>query len=83
MNGQIDQHLNALSGYIEDLLKQEGIRPHHIEGRQNLQWVLMDYIDVIVHIFTPEMREFYDLEAFWAEAKSVELKLITSEEVTT
>jgi len=68
MNGEIDQHLKAISQNIEDTLKTEGIRPHHVEGRRNLQWVLLDYIDVVVHLFTPEMREFYDLEAFWTEA---------------
>lgn len=73
MNGEIDQHLKAISAHIEDTLKQENTRPHHIEGRQNLQWVLMDYIDVVVHLFTPQMREFYDLEAFWTEAKRVPL----------
>jgi ribosome-associated protein len=73
MNGEVDQHVKAISQNIEDILKTEGVRPHHVEGRLNLQWVLIDYIDVVVHLFTPEMREFYDLEAFWTEAKRVAL----------
>lgn len=81
MNGEIDQHLKAISQHIEDTLKSEGIRPHHVEGRQNLQWVLIDYIDVVVHLFTPEMRQFYDLEAFWTEAKPVKLNFLKEENI--
>jgi ribosome-associated protein len=73
MNGEVGPHLKAISQNIEETLKAEGVRPHHVEGRGNLQWVLLDYIDVVVHLFTPEMREFYDLEAFWTEAQRVAL----------
>jgi len=81
LNGEIDQHLKALSDHIEYTLRDEGLRPHHVEGKQNLQWVLMDYIDVVVHLFTPEMRQFYDLEALWAEAIPVALNFEQSENV--
>lgn len=73
LTGEVDQHLRAISTYIEAALKAEGIRPHHVEGRFNLQWVLLDYVDVVVHLFLPEVREFYDLESLWGEAKSVRL----------
>ena len=81
MNGEIDQHLKGIADYIEVTLKEEGSRPHHVEGRQNLQWVLMDYIDVVVHLFTPEMRQFYDLEAFWTEASRLPLDFEQNENV--
>jgi len=52
-------------------LKSEGVRPHHVEGGQTLSWILMDYIDVVVHIFLPQNREFYNLESLWGEARQV------------
>jgi len=76
MTGEVDQHLMAICTHIEDGLKAEGTRPHHVEGRLNLQWILMDYVDVVVHVFLPHTREFYDLDALWAEAKTVALKWI-------
>ncbi len=81
MNGEIDQHLKGISDHIEGSLKDESVRPHHVEGRQNLSWILLDYIDVVVHIFTPPMRQFYDLEAFWTEAKSLPVDFEPSENI--
>jgi len=76
MTGEVDQHLRAICAHIEASLKTQGERPHHIEGRHHLQWILMDYIDVVVHLFLPSSREFYDLESLWGEAKPVRLKLL-------
>jgi ribosome-associated protein len=50
-------------------LEKQGIRPLHIEGYENLRWVLLDYVDVVVHLFLPEARKFYALEKLWGEAK--------------
>lgn len=80
VTGQVDQHIKAISDYIRENLKAEGIRLHHIEGETYLQWVLMDYIDVVVHLFLPEVRDFYDLEALWGEAEVVPLPLIREEQ---
>jgi ribosomal silencing factor RsfS len=71
LTAEVELHSRAIADFIEQSLKAEGVRPHHIEGRMNLQWVLLDYIDVVVHVFLPQIREFYDLEAYWGEAKSV------------
>ena len=76
MTGEVDQHLRAICAHIEASLKTHGTRPHHIEGRHHLQWILMDYIDVMVHLFLPSSREFYDLESLWGEAKSIPLKFL-------
>ncbi|HEX7342680.1 MAG TPA: ribosome silencing factor [bacterium] len=76
MTGEVDQHLRAICAHIEDSLKSAGTRAHHIEGRLQLQWILMDYVDVIVHLFLPSSREFYDLESLWGDAKPVSLKLL-------
>ena len=70
MSGQVDQHLKAITDYIKDNLKAEGIRLHHIEGQVHSQWVLMDYVDVVVHLFLPEIRQFYDLKPSGVKRKS-------------
>jgi ribosome-associated protein len=72
-----DVHLKALADYIEDELSAYKVKVWHKEGYQNLKWVLMDYVDVVVHIFDPESREYYDLETLWADAE----KIIVRDEV--
>ena len=52
----------------EEVRKAIGIRPSHLEGRENAEWMLIDYFDVVVHIFQPETRGFYKLESLWADA---------------
>jgi ribosome-associated protein len=74
MTGEVDQHLKAICSYIDETLKKDGMRAHHIEGRLSLQWILMDYVDVVVHLLLPSSREFYDLESLWGEAKPVTVK---------
>jgi ribosome-associated protein len=55
-------------GIIEGLKREHGTLPRRVEGSAEAGWILMDYLDVIVHIFTPETREFYRLEQLWGEA---------------
>lgn len=66
--------IKAVYEHVEAELKQENIRVWHIEGTHNLQWVLMDYVDVVLHIFLPEVREFYSLERLWNDAPRVEIQ---------
>ena len=63
-----ERKAKAVSDFIVDELKEEGERPMHIEGLDSLHWVLIDYVDVVVHIFQPEERKFYDLESLWSDA---------------
>ncbi len=58
---------------VEDELSSRGARPLSVEGRENALWVLMDYGDLIVHVFKREAREFYDLERLWGDAKRIPL----------
>jgi ribosome-associated protein len=61
--------IRAISDSVEDAVKKNcGENPYHHEGRQNLQWVLMDYVNVVVHIMLPEQRKFYKLEEMWSDA---------------
>lgn len=72
-HGESSTQVGAITESIEKKLKEEaGIRAHHVEGLQNSQWVLMDYFDVLVHVFLEEFRSFYKLEELWADGKTKE-----------
>lgn len=61
--------IRAITDSIEEKVKKEcGELPYHHEGKQNLQWVLIDYVNIVVHIMTPESRRFYKLEDMWSDA---------------
>ena len=61
--------IRAITDNVEDEVKKKlGELPHRLEGKQNLQWVLIDYINIVVHIMTPETRKFYRLEEMWSDA---------------
>jgi ribosome-associated protein len=66
--GNSDIQVKAIADRIIDELKKEGVRPNHVEGLQGGRWVLIDYIDWVVHVFHPAAREFYQLEHLWGDA---------------
>ncbi len=72
--GSVDSHVRAISEHIVDELKKEGARPWHIEGRERCQWVLIDFVDVVVHVFQPETRDYYGLERLWGDAVIEEVR---------
>jgi len=63
--GTSSRHNQTIADGIEEHLRQRGIRSLHIEGRTEGEWILMDYFDFVIHIFTARTREFYDLERLW------------------
>jgi len=65
--GEVDQHVKAIADEIEKRLAPRD-KPWHIEGYQHQSWILLDYVDVVVHIFQPETRQYYNLEKLWADA---------------
>jgi ribosome-associated protein len=68
-SGNTDRQTKAIAdGIHEGLKKEHGILPRRIEGLPEARWILMDYLDVVVHIFTPDARDFYRLEQLWGEA---------------
>ena len=71
--GTSNTQIKALSDAVEQVLSDAGEEPHHIEGHRDGTWVLMDYSAVVVHIFTEEAREFYDLERLWKDANDVDI----------
>ncbi len=66
-SGNSSRHIQALSEILLNDLKKKGITNCHIEGRNSNDWKLIDAIDIIIHIFHPEKRKFYDLERMWSE----------------
>jgi len=61
-------HSQAITDELVGQLRKDGYRVHHVEGYNQAQWVLLDYLDVVVHIFLPEIRTFYGLERLWGDA---------------
>lgn len=71
-SGSSDTHVRAIAEHVvEELKKQLRVRPHHVEGLQQGRWVLLDYVDFVVHVFHPVLREFYQLERLWSDATEV------------
>lgn len=68
MSGDSDVHTRSIAENLLERLEEEGFEPAGIEGRSGGRWILLDYIDVIVHIFLPRVREFYRLEDLWGDA---------------
>ena len=66
--------VKAISDEVDKKLRKEGIKCYHKEGYNSLNWVLLDYFDVVVHIFKKDSREFYNLEKLWGDAEITEIK---------
>jgi ribosome-associated protein len=69
MTGRSDRHASALAQGIEDALKKQGLRPLAVEGLPHGSWVLMDFGDVVVHVFQDEARQLYDIEGLWLDVR--------------
>ena len=62
--------VRAIVDHFVDSLRKDGVKPYHIEGYAGQSWVIVDYIDIVVHIFLPATREYYGIEKLWADAKT-------------
>ena len=76
-SGNSDRQVQAIASHIEDKMRKQGIFPLGVEGKREGRWILLDYGDVIIHVFYQPAREFYDLERLWSEAPRVELPPIS------
>jgi ribosome-associated protein len=72
VSGRSDRHVEALADAVQQDLGRTRVRPLGVEGAGG-RWLLLDYGDLVVHVFYPSVREFYDLEALWADAPQVPL----------
>ena len=71
VSGTSDAHVRGMAEHLVTALAPAGVEPHHVEGLQQGRWVLLDYVDFVVHVFHPELRDFYQLERLWGDAPVV------------
>jgi len=71
-SGTNPRQIQAIADEVELRLKAAGLRPTHIEGYNQAEWVLLDYVDFVVHVFSEKARRFYDLERLWKSAKRLQ-----------
>lgn len=71
INGNSDIHNRAIADAVEERFNKENIKKDHIEGYEEARWILLDYGDIVVHIFIDPLREFYGLETLWGDAKVI------------
>jgi ribosome-associated protein len=71
-NGTNPKQVQAIADEVELRLKKAGLRPTHVEGYNQAEWVLVDYVDFVVHVFSEKARKFYDLERLWKSARRLE-----------
>jgi ribosome-associated protein len=70
-SGTSDTHVRAIAEHVMEQMKKEGVPVHHVEGLTQGRWVLLDYVDFVVHLFHPALRQFYQLERLWGDADVV------------
>jgi ribosome-associated protein len=74
INGTSDTHVRAIADHIIDELRKEGMKADHIEGLRTGRWVLIDFIDFVIHVFHPTARDFYQLERLWGDAPVIPIE---------
>lgn len=72
-SGTNQRQLVAISDGIQERLRADGVRPHHVEGYPRQEWILLDYASFVVHVFTEATRSYYDLERLWGDAARLEV----------
>ena len=71
-SGTNPRQIQAIADEVEERLKKDGMRPNNVEGYKQAEWVLLDYVDFVVHVFSEKARKYYDLERLWKSAKRLE-----------
>ena len=72
-NGMSSTHTRSLADELEFRLKEQGIEPRQVQGNNGSNWIILDYSNVVVHIFNKEMRDFYNLERLWSDGEEVDI----------
>ena len=70
-SGTSDTHVRSMAEHVVEELRREGTRVQHVEGLAQGRWVLLDYVDFVVHLFHPTLRQFYQLERLWSDAEVI------------
>lgn len=71
-SGTSDTHVRSIGQHVIAEMKKQGMNVHHVEGLEQGRWVLLDYVDFVVHLFHPTLRSFYQLERLWSDAEAIE-----------
>lgn len=75
-SGNSNTHVSSIAGAVEKRVRKETKeKPWHVEGTENAQWILLDYTNIIVHIFQKQDREYYDIESLWGDAKEIAITI--------
>ncbi len=69
--GTSDTHVRSVAGNVMEAMAKAGVRAHHVEGIEQGRWVLVDFVDFVIHVFHPTMREYYQIERLWGDAPAV------------
>lgn len=77
--GDSSRQMQAIADEVEQRLRACGIRPSHVEGYRNAEWILMDYLDLVVHIFSKSARAYYDLERLWRDGEKLDINSLLKE----
>lgn len=72
-SGDSSRQIQAIADEVEEKLATNGLRPSHVEGYANAEWILLDYLDLVIHIFSKQARAYYDLERLWRDAKTLDV----------
>lgn len=80
--GNVDRHVKALAESVMEAMKKVGREPWQTEGLQGGEWAVLDYSNIVVHLFTPDMRSKYDIEGVWREGEIAPVKIDTSKKRT-
>lgn len=73
-SSESDPQTKAIMNHITDTLSADKIKPLHVEGHENLKWILIDYADIVINIFNKQTREYYNIERLWGDAKITKIK---------
>jgi ribosome-associated protein len=75
-SGDSSRQIQAIADEVEKKLKENGKRPNHVEGYRHAEWILMDYVDIVVHVFSKSARAYYDLERLWRDGKRLDAQRV-------
>jgi ribosome-associated protein len=73
--GNVEKHVQSLSKELQEVLREQGRHPVHVEGQRQGDWVVLDFSEVVIHLFIPDMREKYQLEHLWQQAEIVDVPI--------
>jgi ribosome-associated protein len=73
-SGTSERHVRTIADSVETGMKERGVKPYSVEGHRDGRWIIVDYQNIIVHIFLEQLRELYDLESLWIEAKKFRIE---------